>query len=104
MPNTHIPFTSPQGLARARRASSSGFGPWGETIWDTLTYLGASGEYFITPQIIDHFRASAPHLKPYTALRYVLAFVAYTKACPAEFSGPASRLTRVGRKWIMLDQ
>lgn len=104
MPNTHIPFTTPRGLARARRANSSGFGPWGETIWDTLTYLGADGEYFTMPQIIDHLRTSAPDLKPDTARRYVLAFIAYTKACPTEFSGPASRLTRVGREWTMLDQ
>lgn len=94
-------FTNQRGLAAAHRVQTGGFSVWGSEIWDAVCYIGASGETFHASEVAEAF--APQHLAPRTARSYVYAFLAYAMTVPEEFSGRASRVTRCGKAYRLVD-
>jgi hypothetical protein len=73
----------------------------GSEIWDTICYLGCTGETFETK---DVQRMLVQHgFKPKTAALYFNRFVRWANANPDKFSGPASKLVRISFGVYRLD-
>lgn len=95
-------FDNPIGLIAARRMVTGGIGAvknYGERIWESMTFRY---DGFTTKQIVDDL-IHETGIMPRTAYSYVMAFFAYCRAVPDDFSGPGSRLTKQGHRYILID-
>lgn len=88
---TQSMFNNPVGIAAATKINSThSINLYGEYIWDRMC---ASYERFTTREIADQL-VEKYGLAPRTARNYVVCFFAYCRACPNEFSGPATKLVK----------
>lgn len=88
-------FTEPAGLAAAKRQVTVGdtaVRRYGEAIWDAMTFHETFTKAAIAEELVEEFDLTLG-----TARQYVQAFMAYARAVPESFSGPCSRVTRIGR-------
>lgn len=75
----------------------------GDMIWEAMCVHECNGGTFTTQQIVQDCMIDCG-VSQITAYQYVMAFFAYCQAAWIDFSGPASRLTRVRRGvWRMTD-
>jgi hypothetical protein len=87
------PFQNPVGLAAARAQTTSGFSTYGPDLWDIITAISTHNEPFKATTVAEYL-AKQKSLSWGTAYQYTRAFIAYARACPEEFTGPASRITK----------
>jgi len=95
-------FDNPKGLHAARSYSNGEYGvrTHAETIWNSMTF---NDNGFTVASIAKDLQKETG-LMPKTAQTYVAAFFRYCRAAPEEFSGPSSRLIKIGQgKYALAD-
>ena len=93
-------YTNEAGMAkvRAQGQTQQMMELYGPKIWDIMTFWdNGFNVAFVAEKL-----CAVTDLMPKTAHMYVTAFFAYCRAAPEEFSGPASKLTKVGQGKYML--